>query len=258
MKKDLSVTQAFRQFIIGIFIYILLVSALGMLHPASAVDYPFDVSYDVLPPSGSSDEEILVYIRVAHPNPNEPLCAYVFWDSRPIVQRLGDVIEGNIHQHRWDINFYPPDGLCTRGEHTIKIWVEDSENNIVKWPVWKYTITSIVPRPEWWEDLPPEFIANITGPPGPQGEPGVQGDIGPLGPQGEAGPPGPMGETGTIGPQGHIGDVGPTGSPGPQGEIGKSADNLILYASLVLSLVAMMVVLWDHYKETKETPERDG
>jgi len=237
----------------------LLISIIGLIllplgaifQPVSAVDYPFDVTYDVLPPSGSSDEEILIYIRVAHPNPNEPLWAYVFWDSRPIVQRLGDVIEGNIHQHRWDINFYPPDGLCSKGVHTIKIWIEDSENNIVKWPVWKYTITSIVPKIEWFDDLTPEEMAKITGPPGPRGLDGPEGVPGPPGPQGEDGPPGPMGETGTIGPQGFEGTEGPMGPPGPQGETGERADNLILYASLALSIVAMMVVLWDHYKETK-------
>ena len=230
----------------------LIVLPLGSMYQSvSAVDYPFDVTYDVLPPSGSSNEEILIYIRVAHPNSNEPLWAYVFWDSRPIVQRLGDVIENKVHQHRWDINFYPPTDFCDKGIHTIKIWVEDSENNIVKWPVWKYTITSIVPHVDWLDELSPEDIAKMTGPLGPQGEAGPQGVPGPLGPQGEAGPPGPMGETGTIGPQGFEGAEGPMGPPGPQGEIGESADNLILYASLGLSILAMMVVLWDHYKETK-------
>ncbi|MBA7599876.1 hypothetical protein ES703_06921 [subsurface metagenome] len=121
----------------------------------------------------------------------------------------------------------------------------------MKWPVWKYTITSIVPHVDWLDELSPEDIAKMTGPPGPQGETGPegpQGGHGPLGPQGD---PGPMGETGTIGPQGFEGAEGPMGPPGPQGEIGESADNLILYASLGLSILAMMVVLWDHYKETK-------
>lgn len=228
---------------------VLLLSAWYMT--ASAVEYPFDVTYDVLPPSGASDEEILIPIRVIHPNPNEPLWVYVFWDSRVIVQRQADVIINNVHQHWWDINFYPPKGFCAKGIHTIKIWVEDSSGVIVKWPVWKYTITSIVPRLEWFDELSPEAIAKITGPPGPQGIDGPEGVPGPIGPQGEAGPPGPIGETGTIGPQGFEGPEGPMGPPGPQGEMGENADNLILYASLALSIVAMMIVLWDHYKETK-------
>ena len=216
----------------------------------SGATYPFDVSYSVNPHYGSSNEEILVRIRVIHPTPNEPLWAYVFWDSRTIVQRQGDEVINGIHQHRWDINFYPPSDFCQKGEHTIRIWVEDSENKIVEWPVWKYTITSIIPRPEWWKDLPPEFIEEITGPPGPQGEIGPEGPQGIEGPQGEAGPLGPMGEIGTIGPQGFEGSEGPQGSPGPQGEKGESADNLILYSALIMSIVSILVVLWDHYKET--------
>jgi len=237
-----------RRKTLEIIILPLLFIALLKFQPVSAVDYPFDVTYDVLPPSGSSEEEILIYIRVNHPNTNEPLWAYVFWDSRPIVQRLEDVTVNNLHQHRWDINFYPPDGLCNIGEHTIKIWIEDSENNIVKWPIWKYKITSMVPRFEWWDDLSPEFIAKITGPQGIQGEIGPQGIEGPQGIRGPTGQ-GEIGETGTIGPQGLAGPEGILGPIGPQGEKGESADNNILYASLVLSIVAMMVVLWGHYKE---------
>ena len=37
----------------------------------AAVEYPFTVVYDVKPPSGPSDQEILILIRVDHPNPNE-------------------------------------------------------------------------------------------------------------------------------------------------------------------------------------------
>lgn len=217
----------------------------------SAVEYPFDVNYDVLPPSGASDEEILVLIRVTHPNTNEPLWAYVTWDYRTIVKRQEDVTINKIHQNRWDITFYPPKELCALGKHTIRIRIEDSSGNIVKWPIWEYTITDIIPRIEWFEDLSPEAIAKITGPIGPQGEIGPEGPIGPIGPQGEIGPPGIQGEIGTIGPQGLPGPVGNLGPQGPQGEIGKSADNRILYASLILSIISFLIILRDRYKERK-------
>lgn len=259
MREDLTVIQGFRQFIIGVFIYILLVSALGMLHPVSAVTYPFTVSYEVLPPSGASDEEILVLIRVSHPNTNEPLWAYLTWDYRTIVQRRGDVVFNKVHQNWWDIAFTPPQDLCSKGKHYIRIRIEDSSGNTVNWPVWEYTITNIVPQVEWFDELSEETIAKITGPPGPPGEIGPQGEVGEtglMGPQGEIGPQGdrgPLGE-GEQGPPGSIGltgGTGPTGQTGPQGEIGKSERPLVIYTSLILSILAMGLVLWDHYKERK-------
>jgi len=214
----------------------------------SAVTYPFDVVYDVFPHGGASDEEILVYIRVIHPNTNEPLYAYIFWDSRVIVQRQGDVVVNKVHQNRWDLNFYPPKEFCEKGVHAIKIWVEDSSNNIVKWPHYSYTITDINPRLEWFDELSTEAIAKITGPVGPQGEPGPPGEgvQGPVGPQGEMGPPG-QGEPGTPGAQGEPGPVGAVGPVGPQGIRGKGADNLMVYLALILSIISIIKVLWGQY-----------
>ena len=84
--------------------------------------------------------------------------------------------------------------------------------------------------------LQPEAV--ITGPPGPQGLPGKQGETGETGPpgdKGDTGPiglpgpkgdtglvglPGPKGETGLVGLPGPKGETGPVGLPGPKGEIG--------------------------------------
>ena len=136
-------------------------------YTASAVEYPFDVKYDVLPPSGASNEQILILIRVNHPNSNEPMWAYVTWDSRIIVKRQGDVIANEKHQNRWDITFYPPKDFCSKGRHTIRIRIEDSAGNIVSWPIWEYTITNTVPKLEWFDDLSSAALAKITGPLGP-------------------------------------------------------------------------------------------
>jgi len=215
----------------------------------SAVTYPFDIFYDVLPPGGSSNEEILIPIRVIHPNPNEPLWAYVFWDSRVIVQRQMDVVVNSVHLHWWDINFYPPTDLIAKGEHTIKIWIEDSSGNLVKWPVWKYTITDTVPKLEWFNDLSPEAIAKITGPMGPQGGPGqqgIQGVQGLDGPQGDIGLPG-QGEPGTPGAQGEPGPVGSMGPVGPQGIRGVGADNLMVYSAMILSIISIVKAFWGQF-----------
>ena len=58
-----------------------------------------------------------------------------------------------------------------------------------------------------------------TGPTGPTGSAGPQGDTGPTGssgPQGDIGPQGPTGETGPSGPQGTTGPSGPAGVSGYQ------------------------------------------
>lgn len=234
--------------IMAVLLFLAFILAIGTFQPVSGATYPFDVKYDVLPPRGASDEEILILIRVNHPNTNEPLWAYVTWDHRVIVQRQEDVIINKVHQNRWDISFYPPKDLCAKGPHAIRIRIEDSSGNIVSWPYWEYTITSIVPRLEWFDELTPEAIAKITGPPGPQGEPGPVGPIGPVGPQGEGGPPGPPGETGTIGAQGIPGPEGSVGPVGPQGEMGENADNLVLYTALILSIISFLTVLWGYYR----------
>lgn len=71
---------------------------------------------------------------------------------------------------------------------------------------------------------------DLTGPAGPQGEPGPQGIPGQDGPKGDTGDTGPQGiqgpqgETGETGPQGVPGLEGPQGIPGIQGEKGDTGD----------------------------------
>ena len=210
-----------------------LASILLCIPIVTAVEYPFTVVYDVKPPSGPSDQEILILIRVDHPNPNEPLVAYIYWDDVPIFQRLGDVIVDKVHQNRWDILFYPPERLCAKGEHKIKFRIEDSSGNTVTWPIWSYTITNVVPQLDWFDDLSPEELEKITGPPGDKGDKGdsVVGPEGPEGPPGDEGPKGPAGAQGI-------------GIPGPVGETG-SVGNLNAYisgATLLMSITALVIV----------------
>jgi len=236
----------------GWFSITILLLSLSLCSPlASAVDYPFDVTYDVFPHGGDSDEEILVYIRVSHPNPNEPMWVYVFWDSRPIVQRESDVIVGRVHQNRWDITFLPPDGLSAKGNHDIKIWVEDSSNNIVKWPYYSYTIKNTVPQLDWFAELTDaqlELIRGLPGPPGEMGETGAtgQGEPGALGEEGPAGEPGSVGPQGYNGTEGPAGPVGLAGTPGEPGEPGSSVDPMLTYVAIAFSVAALVafILLW--------------
>lgn len=62
--------------------------------------------------------------------------------------------------------------------------------------------------------------ALVSGPAGPQGEPGPQGDAGPQGEPGPAGPAGDRGPDGVQGPAGERGADGLQGRDGAQGELG--------------------------------------
>jgi len=220
----------------------------------AAVEYPFTVVYDVLPPSGRSDEQILIYIRVLdHANSNEPLVAYIFWDGRPIIQRQTDVVINKIHQHRWDITILPPKGLNAKGSHKIQIWVEDTSNVIVKWMYYSYSITDVVPQLDWFDDLTPEELEKIRGPKGDKGDVGPAGPPGSQGETGETGvggPPGPQGDVGDVGIQGEIGPIGPAGiqgelgTTGPQGEKGAvgNLNAFISGATLLMSIAALVIV----------------
>ena len=110
----------------------------------------------------------------------------------------------------------------------------------------------------------PTPVATPTPPPptptpvvieGPQGEPGPKGDIGGQGPQGEPGSqgepgapgqPGARGEDGrdgapgAPGANGQDGAQGPAGPMGPQGPEGKSANNILLYPALLISIIAVL------------------
>ncbi len=241
-----------RWFSIGILIPLVLLLTVSLCSPlAHAVDYPFDVTYHVAPEFGSSDDEILVLIRVEHPNPNEPLVAYIYWDGRCVVHRESDVIINKVHQHRWDITFYPLKDLCAKKAHAIRIWVEDSDNNIVKWMYWSYQITDVVPQLDWFDDLTDEQIESIRGPPGPQGETGETGSEGLQGEQGVPGETGEIGPPGSVGPQGDPGTdglVGPIGPAGSQGEPGFSVDPMPTYVGVIIAIVALIgvaIIMWE-------------
>ena len=99
------------------------------------------------------------------------------------------------------------------------------------------------------------FIEGPPGPPGPQGLPGlpgIQGPPGEIGPVGPAGPEGAKGEIGTQGPQGVAGAYGkdgaagpaglpgPSGRPGADGKDGVDASRALVFAAIVVSLLALI------------------
>ena len=80
---------------------------------------------------------------------------------------------------------------------------------------------------ELLQNLNPQPIQLLEGPPGctgPSGPTGPKGETGERGLQGEIGPQGIAGERGLQGDKGDTGPIGPTGPTGPQGETGEKGE----------------------------------
>jgi hypothetical protein len=84
-------------------------------------------------------------------------------------------------------------------------------------------------------------VENMMGSPGPQGPQGPQGE---KGEKGDTGPQGPQGSPGPQGPQGPQGEKGEKGDTGPQGPPGEPAPTGVLWASLIVAIVALIAALY--------------
>jgi len=166
-----------------------------------------DATYSVMPGKGGSAQEILIMVRGVPLVSADPMWLHVFFDDVPLIKRQADLAVTGGREHRWDVTIKPPAGYNYLGKHDIDIWIEGQDGSFKKL-YWQYTVTSGLPPASWWNNLPPELIAEITG---PQGPPGPQG---PAGPAGAAGARGLQGEQGQRGAQGL---PGPVGLQGPQG-----------------------------------------
>ena len=110
------------------------------------------------------------------------------------------------------------------------------------------------PPPPTAPPVPPTpVVVEVEGPPGhpgdkgdkgDQGEPGAKGDPGTPGQpgaQGEDGRDGAPGGAGAPGANGQDGAQGPDGPMGPEGPQGKGANNIMVYLSLLISIIAVLV-----------------
>lgn len=207
--------------------------------PFASAEDAFPVWYDVHPAKGTVETNILIMIR-SEPIQGGALWVYVFWDDIPIVKRLTAPYNKNtkLYERRWDITISPPTEYpyCSKGDHRIKIVVENTQGKFVTLR-WSFKITTFTPPTHWWNDMPQEFFDKIQGPQGPQGSQGRQGskgESGQRGPKGEQGEQGPQGE-GEQGPQGIQGETGTTGPPG------KDANTNVTNLSSIGSLFAIIV-----------------
>jgi len=205
----------------------------------SASEDPFDVHVEMRPTQGSSATSIFLFVTTTPYSSSESWHLYVFWDEITILSRVADVkITASLYEHRWELSIKAPKGGSKKGWHYVDIWVVDGDGNIVKDQTLAFKVTSTVPQTEWWEDLSPEFIEEITGPRGERGTTGPQGE---QGPKGEEGDRGEQGQRGPPGPQGDRGNLGPQGEQGPPGEQGKGASMIWIVIIGVLSLFSLFL-----------------
>ncbi len=226
----------------------LLIIMLCALYTPLVNSTEFELNVEHMPYEGDSNTPIVMFITTTPFSGAKPRYLYVFWDSIPIKDNIADVnISDSAFEHRWRFSFLPPKARSNKGSHAIQVWVYDHEGTIGK-HLFYYNIKGIVPQLEWWDDLPPAFIDELTGSPGATGSQGPQGTTGASGSQGIPGTTGPKGNTGSTGPRGEEGQQGAIGLQGPIGEPGmsgvdgvdgvdgKAAPTLWLIVSLVLSL----------------------
>ena len=197
-----------------------------------------DTSYDVMPHKGKFDTPILIWIRCDPLYVADTSFIYVFWDNVPIVdqQRIVSPVSGSLFKWGWDITIIPPEGYNYKGDHRIKIWIEQPGGE-KKELNYQYTILDGLPEPEWFDTLPVELINDLRGPAGTQGIPGEKGDKGDLGEQGPQGEAGAKGDAGATGNEGGQGDPGVKGEQGSKGE--QSTTGYIVYVALLVSVISL-------------------
>ncbi len=233
----------FRQLVLLFFV------SFSLLIPSvSSTEYQLNVEH--MPYEGNTDTAIVVFATTTPLSGSSPWYLYLFWDGVPVKDGMADVkIAAGSYEHRWRFSFYPPKDRAQKGSHYVQIWVYDHEGTIGK-KTFYYNIKSVVPRLDWWEDLPPEFVDSLRGEDGvdgAKGDPGIQGDsiTGPAGPQGPIGERGPMGPQGLegIGIEGIPGQTGLSGVQGIQGEPGKSYPGMVFNVVVIFSVFSLLISL---------------
>ena len=150
---------------------------------------------EVYPSKGDITTEISVHVRGEPYSPsslfgNYRTAAadyprlYLYYDDICIVQRMACVTSPGIGDYSyyycsWDVNVTVPNEYpySELGLHNITAVVEASDSTTAV-AITTFEVVNYFPPPKWWEDLPQEFIDEITGPQGPKGERGPQGEIG--------------------------------------------------------------------------------
>lgn len=162
------------------------------------------ITMEVSPSSGDITSDILVTVRgVPYICGGQLRRLYVYYDDKNVVS--GQVPTDTGGRATWDASIRVPNEkpFSDLGQHTVRVVVEASDGTTASAST-TFTIVNYIAPPEWWRDLPSEFLEMIKGPKG---------------------------------------DTGATGIQGPKGEPGVSAPIEYIYGSAGLSLIAIIIAI---------------
>ena len=172
------------------------------------------ITIELYPTNGDITTDITIKVRgvpfsggyVTRAGASEYPVLYITYDDKIIASRLAPVTwyggygDYSGYSASWDAiikipNEYPYSEL---GKHIVKARIEANDGTVATAST-SFSIVNYIAPPEWWSDLPSDFLTTIQGPVGPKGDTGAQGV---------------KGNTGSQGPKGDTGIQGPKGEPG--------------------------------------------
>lgn len=173
--------------------------SLSLVIPSILAATVTSITIELFPDEGDITTDIFVVVKGTPYETDFAHLLYIYYDDILIVSNMLPSKGSSFatwYAH-WELtinvpNEYPYSEL---GKHVIRAEVYKYEASTVK-ATTSFRVINYIPPPEWWEDLPEEFLDEITGPPGPKGSKGQRGDTGPRGPVGPEGPKGKQGEPG--------------------------------------------------------------
>ena len=107
---------------------------------------------------------------------------YLYYDDKVLVSRVAPITSSrgygdfSDYSASWDVNVKVPNEYpySELGQHVVKVRVEASDGTSASASA-NFNVVNYIQPPEWWRDLPSEFLAMIQGPAGPKGATGAQG-----------------------------------------------------------------------------------
>lgn len=238
---------------VGIVILLVAIVSLSVVGAQATTYYISTVTMNMAPTSGSPSTSIFLMIRVRLLSiTTADIHYYIFYDDMKVLTGVFNVT--STYTRSLDIAFSIPSAAKYRtyGDHSVSVWVEDSESNIItRLSIFIVTTDGAVPT-DWWKNLPAAYYEYLRGPAGPKGDTGATGATGAAGATGATGPKGTdglngvtgaTGATGPMGPQGPKGATGDVGATGLQGPSGKDADMFWVWAVVVISIVSVLLSL---------------